>query len=138
MESIVPLLKRPKFPKPSNDVDATADHCKFNDLPESVIHHIFSFLETIDVIRASAVSTKWRYFWTSMPRLNFDYEANWLNPLGKEVYLCRVYEKFKDLINWVLMAHDKSVSIQSFRLSCLNNNDDHSLYRWVNILAQKL
>ncbi|XP_022756896.1 FBD-associated F-box protein At3g49020-like isoform X2 [Durio zibethinus] len=65
-------------------------------------------METIDVIRASAVSTNWR-----------------------------VYEKFKDLINWVLMAHDKSVSIQSFRLFCLNNDDDHSLYRWVNILAQK-
>ncbi|XVF22851.1 hypothetical protein REPUB_Repub12eG0206700 [Reevesia pubescens] len=137
MEPIVPPLKRPKFPKPSNDVDATADRSKFSDLPEHVVHHIFSFLETIDVVRVSAVSSKWRYLWTSMPHLEFDYEAGWLNPFPKHIYFRRVYEKFKDFINWVLMAHDKSFSIKSFRLSCLNNDNDHSLYRWVNILSQK-
>ncbi|KAK6285367.1 hypothetical protein POUND7_011546 [Theobroma cacao] len=138
MESIASLPKRPKLPIPSNDVDPI-DHGNksMNDLPEPVVHHIFSFLETIDVIRASAVSTKWRYLWTSMPHLNFDYQAGWLNPLRQEFSSTRVYEKFKDFINWVLMAHDKSVNIQSFRLSCLNNDDDRSLYRWIKILAQK-
>ncbi|KAK6260960.1 hypothetical protein SCA6_015434 [Theobroma cacao] len=62
MESIASLPKRPKLPIPSNDVDPI-DHGNksMNDLPEPVVHHIFSFLETIDVIRASAVSTKWRW-----------------------------------------------------------------------------
>ncbi|XVF33649.1 hypothetical protein REPUB_Repub17cG0186000 [Reevesia pubescens] len=56
MEPIVPHLKRPKFPKPSNGVDSTADSSsKFSDLPESVVHHIFSFLETIDMIRERCV-----------------------------------------------------------------------------------
>ncbi|XVF22850.1 hypothetical protein REPUB_Repub12eG0206600 [Reevesia pubescens] len=130
MEPIVPLLKRPKFPEPSDDVDATAARNRFNDLPETVVHHIFSFLETIDVIRVSGVSTNWRYLWTSMPQFNFDYKR-------REFSFSRIYEKYKDFINWVLMAHDKSGGIQSFRLSCLNNEDDHSLYRWVNILAKK-
>ncbi|OMP00768.1 hypothetical protein COLO4_12387 [Corchorus olitorius] len=132
-----PITQRPKLS--DDDVDAVAmdNGNKFSDLPEPVFHHIFSFLETIDVIRASAVAEKWSYMWTSMPHLNFDYEADWLDPLRKEFPFTRVYEKYKDLFNWVLMAHHKSVSIQSFRLSCLNNDNDHSIYRWINILTQK-
>ncbi|KAH9651562.1 F-box domain-containing protein [Citrus sinensis] len=35
------------------------DGDRLSNLPEPIIHHIFSFLETIDVVRASAVSRKW-------------------------------------------------------------------------------
>ncbi|OMO69625.1 hypothetical protein CCACVL1_19370 [Corchorus capsularis] len=132
-----PITQRPKLS--DDDVDAVAmdNRNKFSGLPDPVFHHILSSLETIDVIRASAVAKKWRHMWTSMPHLSFDYEADWLDPLRKEFSFTRVSEKYKDLINWVLLAHDKSVSIQSFRLSCLNNHDDHSVYRWINILTQK-
>ncbi|OMO67482.1 hypothetical protein COLO4_30125 [Corchorus olitorius] len=112
-------LQRPKL--------SDNNHNRFSDLPESVILHIFSFMDTIDVVRASAVATNWRYLWTKIPRLIFHYNR-----------FCGTRNRddmeFKDLINWVLMAHDKSVSIQSFRLSCLG---DHWIYRWMNILAQK-
>ncbi|OMO67553.1 hypothetical protein COLO4_30111 [Corchorus olitorius] len=112
-------LQRPKL---SDD-----NRNRFSDLSESVILHSFSFMDTIDVVRASAVATNWRYLWTKMPRLSFDY---------KRFYGTRGWDdmEFKDLINWVLMAHDKSVSIQSFRLSCFG---DHWIYKWMNIVAQK-
>ncbi|OMO60009.1 hypothetical protein CCACVL1_24468 [Corchorus capsularis] len=44
-------LQRPKL--------SDNNHNRFSDLPESVILHIFSFMDTIDVVRASAVATNW-------------------------------------------------------------------------------
>ncbi|OMP00767.1 hypothetical protein COLO4_12386 [Corchorus olitorius] len=72
-----------------------------------------------------------------MPHLSFNSTGGWLTPSRQKLTYGSAYERYKDLINWVLMTHDKSVSIQSFRLVCRNNDNDHSVYRWINILAQK-
>ncbi|XP_026442377.1 F-box/FBD/LRR-repeat protein At1g51370-like [Papaver somniferum] len=37
---------------------------RISELPEHLIHHIFSFL---DIVSTSILSTKWRYLWTSTP-----------------------------------------------------------------------
>ncbi|ESR65506.1 hypothetical protein CICLE_v10010578mg, partial [Citrus x clementina] len=76
---------------------------RLSNLPEPIIHHIFSFLETIDVVRASAVSRKWRYLWLSIPYLNFNVHNICSNPLERWS-LQTTNEKFKDFVNWVLFS----------------------------------
>lgn len=48
-----------KIPRITDADSAFDDDDMFSDLPEPIIHYIFSLLETIDVVRLSAVSKKW-------------------------------------------------------------------------------
>ncbi|GMN53338.1 hypothetical protein TIFTF001_022478 [Ficus carica] len=41
-------------------------------LPDHVIHYILSFLPTIDAVRMSLLSRRWRRMWYSIPALKFD------------------------------------------------------------------
>ncbi|PWA92103.1 F-box domain, Leucine-rich repeat domain, L domain-like protein [Artemisia annua] len=44
---------------------------RLSDLPEDLIHKIFSYISIKQVVETSALSSRWRFFWTSMPYLNF-------------------------------------------------------------------
>ncbi|MFS7942119.1 putative F-box domain, leucine-rich repeat domain superfamily, F-box-like domain superfamily [Helianthus anomalus] len=43
-----------------------------SDLPESIVHHIMSFLTTVDVTRLSILSKKFISLWGSYPVIEFD------------------------------------------------------------------
>lgn len=43
-----------------------------SQLPDSLIHQIFSFLPTIYLVRMSLVSKRWRHMWVSSPFLYFE------------------------------------------------------------------
>lgn len=109
---------------------------RLSSLPDPIIHHIFSYLETIDIIRASAVSRKWRYLWLSMPYLNLDINTVWSDPLDKWPFRT-IVDKFKEFVNWVLMSRDGSIDITKFHLFGYNYPDDSTLYRWINIVARR-
>ncbi|KAH7514858.1 hypothetical protein FEM48_Zijuj11G0135100 [Ziziphus jujuba var. spinosa] len=57
-----------------------------SDLPESIIHHIMSFLSALDAIRISVLSKKFFCIWISFPILVFNFElfARRLNKSSKE------------------------------------------------------
>ncbi|OMO91816.1 F-box/FBD/LRR-repeat protein [Corchorus capsularis] len=57
--------------------------------------------------------------------------------ITSRINLCQCLREIQGFDQLVLLTHDKSVSIQSFRLVCMNNDDDHSIYKWINILAQR-
>lgn len=44
---------------------------RLSALPESLIHHILSFVPTLDVVRMSHLSRHWRRIWRSVPALCF-------------------------------------------------------------------
>ncbi|KAI3862560.1 hypothetical protein MKX03_037664 [Papaver bracteatum] len=44
---------------------------RINELPEHLIHHIFSFLPIECSVSTSKLSTKWRYLWTFTPIIDF-------------------------------------------------------------------
>ncbi|KAL5547369.1 hypothetical protein UlMin_007056 [Ulmus minor] len=44
---------------------------RISNLPHSIILHIFSLLPTVDVIRTSLISKRWRHLWNSVPALEF-------------------------------------------------------------------
>ncbi|CAK7324958.1 unnamed protein product [Dovyalis caffra] len=57
---------------PEHDAAAAAAK-NFNDLPQDILLHILSFLPTLDTIRTSLISTKWKPLWSLVPSLNFSY-----------------------------------------------------------------
>ncbi|XP_050231945.1 F-box/FBD/LRR-repeat protein At5g56420-like [Mercurialis annua] len=44
---------------------------RISQLPDCLLHHIFSFAVATDVVRTCVLSKRWRYLWTSCPYLNF-------------------------------------------------------------------
>nr|GEZ20664.1 hypothetical protein [Tanacetum cinerariifolium] len=43
---------------------------RLSNLPDDLIHKILSFNDTIDAIKTSHLSSRWRYIWTTMPCLD--------------------------------------------------------------------
>ncbi|KAJ0052799.1 hypothetical protein Pint_00079 [Pistacia integerrima] len=124
----------PKIPRMMGDGNEAGD--RFSSLPDPIIHQILSSLETVDVMRLSAVSRKWRYLWISMPYLNLDINTVWSDPLSKWS-IHTIIDKFKDFVNWILLTQDRSIDIKRFRLFCHNFSDDTTLYRWLNVVARR-
>ncbi|KAK3199556.1 hypothetical protein Dsin_022971 [Dipteronia sinensis] len=102
------------------------DGDRLSSLPEHIIHHIFSFLDTIAVVKATAVSRKLRYFLVSMPYLNF--ESNGYFDSQSKI-------KFNDFVNWVLMSRNRSVDIQRFRISYFYLNENYAFYRLMHVIT---
>ncbi|XP_024047143.1 putative FBD-associated F-box protein At1g05080 isoform X2 [Citrus clementina] len=119
--------------------DASEGIDRISNLPESILHHIFSLVEdTLDVITASAVSRKWRYIWLSMPSLAFSTFHKIWSDKRKTLSFHKVNEEFKDFVNWVLMSQNSSITVQSFCLcGYIHESDDYTLYRWMSVLADR-
>ncbi|KAL5704786.1 hypothetical protein ACHQM5_023162 [Ranunculus cassubicifolius] len=45
---------------------------KLTNLPDELVHHIFSFLPTKDIVKTSILSKRWKILWTSNPTINLD------------------------------------------------------------------
>lgn len=116
------------------------DGDRLSNLPEHIIYHIFSFMETVDVVRASAVSRRWRYLWLSVPYLSFNSETIWSDP--EQRWSRRtINDKFKDFVNWVIFSQNGSVNIKRFSLYCwqylASYENDRTIYRWVSAMARR-
>ncbi|KAK0600771.1 hypothetical protein LWI29_018270 [Acer saccharum] len=79
------------------DDEVGGDGDRLSSLPENIIRHILSFLGSVDIVRASAVSRKWRYIWVSMPYLCVDIPYRM---------------KFNDFVGWVLMFRNRLKSLE--------------------------
>ncbi|RZC53753.1 hypothetical protein C5167_012611 [Papaver somniferum] len=45
-----------------------------SNIPEPLIHEIFSFMDMRSVLQTSVLSSRWRYVWKSSPILTFDFQ----------------------------------------------------------------
>ncbi|KAE9616202.1 hypothetical protein Lal_00017194 [Lupinus albus] len=71
-------------------------HDRLGDLPDCLIHHILSFLETKDAIRTCVLSKRWRHLWASVTCLNFSSKS-----------FARLVD-FRKFVLWVLSHRDSS------------------------------
>ncbi|XP_075664534.1 F-box protein At4g22280-like [Castanea sativa] len=107
--------KNRKFTKKQN---AKKRRKRIDDLPDPIIQHILSYLSTEEAVRTSILSKRWKYLWTSIPKLDFD-----------EVDLDRRM-MFMKFVERVLALHDPS-DIKKFSLSCNVQYDTSHISAWI-------
>ncbi|CAN0897324.1 Putative F-box/LRR-repeat protein At5g02700 [Linum grandiflorum] len=84
-----------------------------SQLPDAILDHILSFVDTKTVVQTSVLSRQWRYVWKHVPALNLDY-----NSFG----CCLV--KFASFVDKVLLLrHPLNVN----RIRYWNGRWDHPL-----------
>ncbi|KAF5195066.1 F-box protein [Thalictrum thalictroides] len=94
------------------------------DLPDSLLLHIFSFLDTKQLVQTSCLSKKWIDFWKSAPDLNFDFAYN-------------VDEnKVMNLLHYVLHGRYDS-RIRKLQLSRLRFSTTSKLTRWLTFALER-
>uniref|UniRef100_A0ACD6AFZ6 Uncharacterized protein n=1 Tax=Avena sativa TaxID=4498 RepID=A0ACD6AFZ6_AVESA len=107
----------------------------FENLPEDVIRTIFSQLPLQDLVRTSALSSKWRIMWTICPKLRFDGGRL----CGNDTYkIQQCTQKFIDNVNTVLQQHEGNlvdtlevkIEFSSMLVNHLNN--------WVRFATEHL
>ncbi|XP_042451551.1 F-box/LRR-repeat protein 25-like [Zingiber officinale] len=99
------------------DVQSEDDY--LSNLPDELLSHILSFLPTLDSIRTSVLSRRWRHVWTSVPVINFSYFE--LQPIVKKHF-------------FVSRGGD---SVSRLHLSGLSNIHDHGIIVGGRIIAER-
>ncbi|XP_071696092.1 F-box/LRR-repeat protein At3g26922-like [Rutidosis leptorrhynchoides] len=87
-----------KQQKMNDDID------RLSSLPEGLIHKILSFIGTKRVVQTSALSSRWKYTWTSMPYLDFS---------SKDFDKLPIFSKF---VNHVLSGRNNEAEVSSLKL----------------------
>ncbi|GAU25865.1 hypothetical protein TSUD_164060 [Trifolium subterraneum] len=100
-------------------------------LPDAIICHILSFLETKQAVAASVLSKRWKNLWLSVPTLCFtntvrDHLTNF---------------QFKDFVYSVLLPRDATFPIKRFHFEVTYDDPIRcpidSITKWVNFVVQR-
>ncbi|XP_050231941.1 F-box/LRR-repeat protein 25-like isoform X3 [Mercurialis annua] len=84
---------------------------RLSELPDCLLHHIFSFADATDAVRSCTLSKRWRYLWTSLPYLNFSF-SNFRRVLTSK------RASFINFINQLLLRRSRSsIPIHSFHFT---------------------
>jgi hypothetical protein len=99
-------------------------------LPDAILCHILSFLETKHADATSILSKRWNHLWRSVPTLRFITQVTDQNSKFD----------FNDLVYSVLLSRDPTLPIRTFHLDVTY---DHpldrpikSITKWVNFVLQ--
>lgn len=87
---------------------------KISNLPDSILHHILSYLPTRDVLGTCILSTRWKNLWTCVE--NIDFDDSLLYSSGIFGYPVNV-TCFMHFVQRILQLREES-DIKKFRLSC--------------------
>jgi hypothetical protein len=93
---------------------------RLSNLPESLILHTLSFLNTKHAVQTSVLSTRWKHLWKRLPALTLhsaDFGA---------------YKKFTRLVSKVLSLRDSSISLHSLDFKRTNGRFEPALKKIVN------
>ncbi|CAN0891163.1 Disease resistance-like protein DSC1 [Linum grandiflorum] len=101
-----------------------------NDLPDDVLCHMLSFLQSKDSVATSILSRRWRHLWTSITSLDFDDQSFCFRRNTKSS------SSFSMFVDTTLMNHKNLSGLTSFRLSCCQSLSDSSqLHRWIRSVS---
>ncbi|KAK9269655.1 hypothetical protein L1049_001433 [Liquidambar formosana] len=111
----------------SHIVDEGED--RISNLPDSVLHHILSFLPTKYAVGTCILSKRWQFMWTSISNIDFcDFmfyscEKKYSFPLETT--------SFSNCVERVLILRDASI-IKKFRLRCFASIDASHVHTWIS------
>lgn len=78
---------------------------RLSNLPEDLIHKIFSYICMKQVVETSALSSRWRFLWTSVRYLNFSSDD------------FHSFAKFSIFVDHVLSRRNSEIEVSSLMLS---------------------
>ncbi|PNX81420.1 F-box/LRR-repeat protein, partial [Trifolium pratense] len=104
-------------------------------LPDAIICHILSFLETKHAVTTSILSKRWKNLYLSVPVLYFDTTVTNQNE----------YIRFNDFVYSVLLSRDPALPINTFFLYFTYDNHQilsphcpmDTITRWLKFVAQR-
>ncbi|XP_026418281.1 F-box protein At4g09920-like [Papaver somniferum] len=108
---------------------------KISNLPDPLIHHIFSFLPTKCALSTCILSTRWKYLSNSIPTLDF---RRWRPLVGyrNEEEMLQESKPFMNFLDRVLCLHEKP-KIQKFCLSWDEHFDESRVNNWIAIVVKR-
>ncbi|PON70274.1 F-box domain containing protein [Parasponia andersonii] len=105
---------------------------QISKLPDPLIHHILSFVPTLDAVRMSILSRRWRRVWCSIPALHFCDSDNMGYPLfgsqQKKTFYKFVEECVK--LRQICMRYMTDSVITRFKLDIEYFGDSASIDKW--------
>ncbi|GKV41277.1 hypothetical protein SLEP1_g48830 [Rubroshorea leprosula] len=108
---------------------------RISELPDSVIHHILSFLPAEDAVKTGVLSKRWMYLWTCAPKLTFRY-----NPCRPELSVRR----FLRFVDKTLFFYSSN-KMEKFELDldCVfaekeRNHLDSLIQKWLRFVTRCL
>ncbi|EXB38078.1 F-box/LRR-repeat protein [Morus notabilis] len=110
------------------------DADRFSELPDYIIHKILSFLPTIDAVRMSLLSKRWRRMWYSLPALNFDDSAIVGDFNAKR--FSKVVGNCLKLRKADMLAVDGDNAISKFRLATAKMWRWSSINGWLSLVSK--
>lgn len=116
--NVSPLARKAKNQK-LNDEQNTD---RISNLPDAVLQHILTLLETKDAVKTSTLSKRWQYLWMSITDLVFMED-------GPDKRKKRV--QFMNFVERVLVLRDSS-DLTLFVLSCDVLNDASRINAWIS------
>ncbi|KAH7521477.1 hypothetical protein FEM48_Zijuj07G0037800 [Ziziphus jujuba var. spinosa] len=130
-------VKRNHGEKVQNEPTIMAED-RISQLPDSLIHYIFSFLPTIHLVRMSGVSRRWRRMWVSTPFLYFDCQFNDVT-FTKDVNRSSMFLNFvKNCLRFRKRYMQRDTFLISFKLDyyILGRNAARQVDSWVRSAIQ--
>ncbi|MCH81122.1 F-box/LRR-repeat protein [Trifolium medium] len=105
-------------------------------LPDAILCHILSFLETQQSVATTILSKRWKYLWRSVPVLDLGHSA---------VADQNSYIRFIDFVYSVLLSRDPALPIKQFKLIFVYSDHEilhphrplDSITKWVDFVVQR-
>ncbi|KAI3876892.1 hypothetical protein MKW92_016917 [Papaver armeniacum] len=95
-----------------------------SNLPDSLIHHILSFLNIKHVAQTSVLSKRWSYIWITVPILDFQ-DWGCIRPTSSET------NKFMDFVDGTLHRRHSGANTQRFAITWYNNLNEYRVNSWI-------
>ncbi|XP_026444319.1 F-box/LRR-repeat protein At4g14103-like [Papaver somniferum] len=97
---------------------------RISNLPDSLLHHILSFVETKIVARTSVLSHRWKYIWICIPNLEIECDV-------------KNTDRFMNFVDGTLNRHSLSNCIQKLCLkSCFHLPESHVISCISNVVKK--
>ncbi|KAI3971547.1 hypothetical protein MKW92_034830, partial [Papaver armeniacum] len=97
---------------------------RISELPDTIIHHILSFLETETIVCTSRLSKRWRYVWTTMPSFDFTLLQGHHQEVGTKTV--------QNFIDRLLLFRQPSLKIIKFALTSDHVFDAFKVHEWIS------
>ncbi|KAI5654734.1 hypothetical protein M9H77_31921 [Catharanthus roseus] len=119
-----------KLKKHPSEADLLID--RISHLPDSILCFILSFLPTIQSIRTTILSRRWRYLWTKVPALRFDIDdASYSYRSSCYCHKPDDFVSFERFVNRVFILHD-APSLDKLCISFNSSCCEFYFHSWVS------